>query len=154
MQRLEVSCAVRSLYGWLGVKELNPYTTNIQNFHTVLYRRTVEAFKFVWPWTILHKKFCILLTSTFPPVRRIFLTLPPESREIVVNNIKWKIDLIDDGSVGLNVQGGHFTGVTDNSQNLMTQWVTVVTVPRWSRWFGSALTDLACDLRTANVAIT
>jgi hypothetical protein len=60
----------------------------------------VEAFNFVWHSTFLHKK-----TFTLAPERRIFLILPPDSRSIVVGKIKWRINLIDDDSVGLNVLG-------------------------------------------------
>jgi len=106
---------------------------------------SVQAFKFVCHLTFLHNKISILLTFTLPPERRISFILPPESREIVVGNIKWRTDLIDDGSVGLNMLGGHSKWDADNSYNSMTQWVTV---SRWRRRLGSALPDLASDLKT------
>jgi hypothetical protein len=85
-----------------------------QNFQDGAHKITGAQRKFFEKGTIffghpifLHKNICTLLTITLPPGRRIFLILPPESRAIVVGKIKRKIDLIDEGSVGLNVLGGH-----------------------------------------------
>lgn len=51
------------------------------------------------------------------------MTLPPDSREIFVGNIKWRVYLFDDGSVGLNALGGRST-LSDRQQSKLNDAVS------------------------------